>query len=94
VFRTGQKRGSNKGVAFIIDAPVIEYALISGQIKCFNLMIISEYASTEENKDIIKDQFYHKPGQVHDSIPANDIRMIMGNFSVLIRKKDVHFGKI
>jgi endonuclease/exonuclease/phosphatase family metal-dependent hydrolase len=54
----------------------------------YNLAMISIHAPTEEKEDLVKEHFYMSLEKVCDTIPNYDMKVILGDFNVKVRKEN------
>jgi hypothetical protein len=52
------------------------------------------YTPTEESDDVDKDRFYQSMKRAYDSIPNNDIKMVIGDLNAKLGREDVYKGFI
>jgi exonuclease III len=90
-------------VAFIVDASmrgnILKFIPIDGRLcslqvrtKFFNLMIINAYAPTKDKDELIKDQFCYKLEQAYETIPSNDVKIIVGDLNAQVGKEEASQG--
>ena len=106
IFSSGKlDKMRNVGVAFIVDkamrSSIIQFTPINERIctlrmrtRFFNLSIVNCHSPTEEKDENIKDEFYDKLGRIFDSLPSNDIKIIMGDLNAKIGKEEIYQGTI
>jgi hypothetical protein len=58
------------------------------------MWIINSHALTEEKEDEIKDNFYQTLEAIFYSLPHNDIKVLMEDFSAKTGKEEAHGGII
>lgn len=56
----------------------------------FNLSLISAHAETEEKKGLIEHAFYNMLEQTYDSMPFNDIKIVLGDLNAKIGREIIH----
>lgn len=95
---------SNKaelGVAFVVEkgmkGNILDFKPINERIcvlryktKFFNLSIINTHAETEEKDELIKEKLYQTLGQVYDSLPSNDIKLVIGDLNAKIGREPAY----
>ncbi len=55
-----------------------------------NITLFSVHAPTEDKPDLIKDVFYDELGTAYASAPANDVKIILGDFNAKIGKEECY----
>jgi exonuclease III len=55
----------------------------------YNISLINAHAPTEDKKEEEKEAFYEKWERSCDKLPANDIRIIMGDMNAKIGKGNI-----
>jgi exonuclease III len=102
ILYSGKERGSHEfGVAFIIGnsmgvnimdfQPVSErVAVLRIRMKFGNMYIINVHAPTEEKAEHEKDTFYQDLDRTVDSLPSNDVKLVLGDFNVKVGMEAEH----
>lgn len=94
----GQKHMLGVGFAIHKDLcdKVMDFRSVSDRIcairiktKFFNLDLINAHAETEEKDNFTKDAFYNTLKRTYDSLPSNDIKMILGDLNAKIGREDI-----
>ncbi|PNF31855.1 hypothetical protein B7P43_G08920 [Cryptotermes secundus] len=103
---SGKAEGNKEfGVAFVIErefkSAIIDFKPISERIctlrirtKFFNMTLMNVHAPTEEKEEEVKDYFYQQMEETYDSIPSNDIKVILGDLNAKIGKEKEYRGVI
>ncbi|XP_024886469.1 craniofacial development protein 2-like [Temnothorax curvispinosus] len=98
ILHSGNKDRHEHGVAFLVDRRfkdrILNFTAINERVcvirlktKFFNLSIINAHAETEEKDEVTKDNFYSGLEQAFDTIPSNDIKMVIGDLNAKIGKE-------
>ncbi|XP_039297365.1 uncharacterized protein LOC120354375 [Nilaparvata lugens] len=88
------------GVGFVVENSmkenIIDFKPVNERIcvlrvktKFFNLSLINVHAESEDKDEAVKDEFYCKLEQTYNSMPSNDIKMILGDMNAKIGKEMV-----
>ena len=101
VYYSGNDKGGSNGVAFIANSSISKHVLgynpvsdriitIRLQARPMNISLVQVYAptSTAANDDI--DNFYNQLQDVMDSLPKNDVVLVIGDFNAKIGKGILH----
>jgi endonuclease/exonuclease/phosphatase family metal-dependent hydrolase/ribosomal protein S28E/S33 len=106
IFKSGKPSGNREfGVAFIVnkkfkqlvtDFKPINERLCALRIKTtfFNVWLINIHAPTEDKDDDIKDEFYSLLEYTYDSLPSNDMKIVLGDFNAKVGKEETYKGTI
>ena len=57
-----------------------------------NLWLINAHAPTEVKEDAIKDEFYNDLETLFDSLPSNDVKLLLGDFNAKVGNESWHRG--
>lgn len=60
----------------------------------FNMWVINIHAPTEDKDEETKKEFYLKLERLYDSLPTNDIKMVIGDMNAKIAKENIYKGTI
>ena len=103
---SGKKDGVKEfGVAFIIKkeikGSILDFKPVNERIctlriktQFFNVTMINVHAPTEDKDIEVKEQFYQQLERVYDSIPGNDVKLILGDLNAKIGKEKEYGGTI
>ncbi|PNF20430.1 hypothetical protein B7P43_G08115 [Cryptotermes secundus] len=104
VFSSGKAEGNKEcGVAFVIEREfkraIIVFKPISERMctlrirtRFSNMTLMNVHAPTEEKEEEGKDYFYQQMEETYDSIPSNDIKVILGDPNAKIAPKEKKIG--
>uniref|UniRef100_A0A4P6DBQ5 Putative endonuclease-reverse transcriptase panstrongylus lignarius n=1 Tax=Rhodnius prolixus TaxID=13249 RepID=A0A4P6DBQ5_RHOPR len=56
--------------------------------KFFSISLINVHAPTEDKDEEVKDEFYGQLEAVYDSIPSNDIKIVLGDFNAKLGQEE------
>jgi endonuclease/exonuclease/phosphatase family metal-dependent hydrolase len=95
ILHSGNTRRHEFRVAFVIDQKVkntiINFKPINERMcilriktRFFNVSLLNIHAETEDKDEATKDAFYQQLEQEYDSIPSNDIKIVIGDLNAKI----------
>jgi exonuclease III len=87
--------GHQLGVGFIVNDKILpraknlkavndRFCYIELECQWFNVMLINEYATTEDKEDEVKNIFYEDLDNVCDLVPNNKVKILLGDFNAKI----------
>lgn len=99
MFYGGEPKQGRNGTGFMISKKfrdkVLKFKVINGRItyirmknKQANITLVNVYAPTEDAQEEDKIEFYEKLEETCESIPRNDILIIVGDFNAMVGKED------
>ena len=106
IFYSGKENGAHEfGTAFIVSQniknSVIDFKPVDERIcairlktKFHNTWVINVHGPTKNKPDDIKDHFYQNLENIYNSLPQNDVKIIVGYFNAKIGKEEIYKGII
>ncbi|XP_050502575.1 craniofacial development protein 2 isoform X2 [Diabrotica virgifera virgifera] len=106
ILYSGKDEGNKEfGVAFILDNKmkhlITDFQAINERIcklriktHFFNITLINVHCPTNEQEEDTKVAFYQDLERIYDSIPRNDIKMVIGDTNAKIGKEEEYIGVI
>ncbi|XP_023724036.1 craniofacial development protein 2-like [Cryptotermes secundus] len=103
---SGKAEGNKEyGVAFVIEqefkSAIIDFKPMSERIctlrirtTFFNMTLMNVHTLTEEKEEEVKDYFYQQMEGTYDSIPSNDIKVILRDLNTKTDKEKEYRGVI
>ena len=80
-----------------IKGSIIDYKLVNERIcilrmrsRFFNTSYISVHAPHEKKEEIVKDEFYEQLEREYNSLPQNDVKIIIGDFNAKVGREMHH----
>jgi len=104
IFKSGKTRRTREfGVAFVVDKklrqqvtdfkPINErMCTICFRMKFFKVWFVNAHTPTEDKEEEEKENFYERLELLYDSLPRNDVKIIMGDFNAKIGNEKSHRG--
>jgi hypothetical protein len=65
----------------------MSYIVLGG--RWCDIIVLNVHAPSEEKSDDSKDSFYYKLGQVSNHFPKYNLKIVLGNFNVKLRRKNI-----
>jgi hypothetical protein len=81
------KRISHMAIGF--EPPGMRLCYLHLKSRFFNISIINAHAPTEDKEEEEEEAFYEKLKRAYDELPANDIRIILGDMNAKIGKENI-----
>lgn len=106
VLKSRKGKGNREfGVAFVVSKDLKQaitqfkavderLCAIRIQTMFFNMWMINVHAPTENKEEETKEEFYLKLERLYDSLPTNDIKIVVGDMNAKIGKENIYKGTI